>query len=153
MNQETTPQSEANGPQAMPEEIRLWINKLNLAWERDPHKRLPDVPVLQPRYDALKKSLKIAKAEIKKLRRSPAAAPEAEKDAKRLDKLQWALWNHPEIGNGIALFPGTNIHTKAKSVSLQGLGDEDGSDLGDELTPTCPDLRTAIDAMTVTRVR
>lgn len=69
-----------------------------------------------------------------------------QEDSKRLDWLEHALWNHPDTGNGIAILPAFFHATGKRSVSLHALGDEDGSNLGDELTASQSSLRAAIDA-------
>jgi hypothetical protein len=66
-------------------------------------------------------------------------------DTQRLDWLEDAIWNHPDSGNGIALFPFTNVSDKRKGVNLQGLGDEDGSNLGEDISGSSENLRAAID--------
>lgn len=70
---------------------------------------------------------------------------EEARDTARLNWLEYAAWNHPDSGNGIAIFPSTRHATGDKCMSLHGLGDEDGSNLGDDLTPSCANLREAID--------
>lgn len=71
-------------------------------------------------------------------------------DTKRLDWLEHAAWNHPDSGNGIAIFPA--MQADRRIISLQGLGDEDGSGLGDEITGSHASLREAIDvAMEATK--
>lgn len=69
-----------------------------------------------------------------------------EADKARMDWLESAVWTHEDAGNGIAIFPTTQHATGEKGITLQGLGDEDGSNLGDEITPTRPNLRAAIDS-------
>lgn len=66
-------------------------------------------------------------------------------DSKRLDWLEQALWNHPDSGNGLALFPFTKNATNEERVNIQGLGDEDGSNLGEEISEGAT-LRECIDA-------
>ena len=66
-------------------------------------------------------------------------------DTERLDKLEAFLWSD-KIGNGIVIFPCFNKE-KERKVSLQDLGDEDGSSLGEELTGVVKDLREAIDVL------
>ena len=68
-------------------------------------------------------------------------------DSGRLNWLESLLWSG-RIGNGIAIFPTTSLteHGSVKHVVLQDLGDEDGSNLGEELTGTQLSLREAIDA-------
>lgn len=65
-------------------------------------------------------------------------------DTARLNWLETALVSYG-IGNGIALFPSSDREDNQRYM-LQDLGDEDGSNLGDELCATCDTLRAAIDA-------
>ncbi|MEI6971633.1 MAG: hypothetical protein WCL44_08965, partial [bacterium] len=65
-------------------------------------------------------------------------------DTERIDALERLLWDG-SVGNGIAIFPCTENKTGRRLVSLTDLGDEDGSNLGQELTETVPTLREAID--------
>ena len=65
-------------------------------------------------------------------------------DTERIDALERLLWGG-SVGNGIAIFPCTENKTGRRLVSLTDLGDEDGSNLGEELTKTVPTLREAID--------
>ena len=65
-------------------------------------------------------------------------------DTERLDALERLLWDG-RVGNGIAIFPCTEKKTGRRLVSLTDLGNEDGSNLGDELTESVPTLREAID--------
>jgi hypothetical protein len=65
-------------------------------------------------------------------------------DTERIDALERLLWSD-SIGNGIVIFPCTEHQTGRRLVSLTDLGDEDGSNLGEELTETVPTLREAID--------
>jgi hypothetical protein len=65
-------------------------------------------------------------------------------DTERLDKLEKLIWSD-RVGNGVALFPCLNAVSKKKGVTIDDLGDQDGSDLGESLTLTCPNLREAID--------
>ncbi|MCK5606266.1 hypothetical protein KAR91_30480 [Candidatus Pacearchaeota archaeon] len=67
-------------------------------------------------------------------------------DTERLDKLEDLIWGE-RVGSGIALFPTRNIHTGEKGVTIDDLGEEDGSNLGDELTEKKPTLREAIDSL------
>ena len=80
-----------------------------------------------------------------------AALAEARKDGERLDKLE-ALMRSAEVGNGVALFPLTSTVTGVplSCVSIDELGEEDGSNLGAEVS-VGPTLRAAIDAARGTR--
>jgi len=66
------------------------------------------------------------------------------KDTERMDWLENAIWNHPDYGNGLALFPFTKNTTGEKGVNVQGLGDEDGSNLGEEISEGST-LRASLD--------
>lgn len=68
----------------------------------------------------------------------------AREDVKRLDWLESASWEHPLSGNGIAIFPCQSAHTGQRYIHLHGLGEEDGSNLGEEITGSSPTLRAAI---------
>jgi hypothetical protein len=65
-------------------------------------------------------------------------------DTERIDALE-RLLRSGSIGNGIAIFPCTEIKTGRRLVSLADLGGEDGSNLGEELTEAVSTLREAID--------
>ncbi len=65
-------------------------------------------------------------------------------DTTRLNWLEMVIWSE-KVGTGVAVFPTVSL-TGIRHVVLQDLGDEDGSNLGDELTATQKDLRAAIDA-------
>lgn len=67
-------------------------------------------------------------------------------DGERLNKLEAFIWSK-NVGNGIVIWPTRNFQTGKKSVSFQDLGDEDGSNLGEELTDLKTTLRDAIDAL------
>jgi hypothetical protein len=67
-------------------------------------------------------------------------------DGARLDALE-TLALSAEVGNGLAIFPTTLASTGGdRCWMLQGLGEEDGSNLGEELHSNRPTLRAAIDA-------
>lgn len=66
-------------------------------------------------------------------------------DVRRVNRLEAEAWS-PARGNGIAIFPATSA--VGERIVLQDLGDEDGSDLGDEITK-CTSLRAAIDELDV----
>lgn len=66
-------------------------------------------------------------------------------DVRRINRLDAEAWN-PVRGNGIAEFPSTGI--SGEMIVLQDLGDEDGSNLGDEIARGS-DLRAAIDNLDV----
>jgi len=65
-------------------------------------------------------------------------------DTERIDALERLLWVG-SVGNGIAIFPCAENKTGEHRVFLFDLGNEDGSNLGDELTESVPTLREAID--------
>jgi hypothetical protein len=67
-------------------------------------------------------------------------------DTERLDKLEALIWSN-KVGNGLVIFPSRNSKTGVERVCLQDLGDEDGSNLGEELTDLKPTIREAIDAL------
>ena len=67
-------------------------------------------------------------------------------DTERLDKLEKIIWSD-KVGNGVALFPSINASSRAPGVTIDDLGDQDGSDLGESLTLTHPTLREAIDSL------
>lgn len=68
----------------------------------------------------------------------------AREDVKRLDWLESASWEHPLSGNGIGIFPCQSAHTGQRYIHLHGLGEEDGSNLGEEITGSSSSLRAAI---------
>lgn len=67
-------------------------------------------------------------------------------DTERLNRLEALLFGD-QVGNGLALFPIQTADTKARRITIDDLGDEDGSHLGGELTSPMPSLRQAIDAL------
>ncbi len=67
-------------------------------------------------------------------------------DTERLDALESYLWS-TNVGNGIAIFPSTLVNSGIKLVMLQDLGDEDGSDLGEEITQSHRTLRECLDEL------
>lgn len=67
-------------------------------------------------------------------------------DTERLDKLETLVWSS-KIGNGLVIFPSITAKTGVKNIVLHDLGDEDGSNIGDELSSLKPSLREAIDAV------
>lgn len=67
-------------------------------------------------------------------------------DKDRLDKLEELIWSD-RVGNGVAIFPSTGALNKIKGVTIDDLGDQDGSDLGESLTLKHPTLREAIDSL------
>lgn len=87
-----------------------------------------------------------AHCNLKGCTNTPRSASAA-RDTERLNWLESLLWSN-RIGNGIAIFPTTTLpeHGSVRHIALQDLGDEDGSNLGDELTDTQNSLRDAIDA-------
>lgn len=71
---------------------------------------------------------------------------DAAEDAERMDWLERAVWDNTLCSNGIAIFPSIVCETREPRVALQDLGEEDGSNLGGEITGSHPSLRAAIDA-------
>lgn len=67
-------------------------------------------------------------------------------DTERLNKLETLMWSS-SIGNGLVIYPSRNAQTGEEKVCIQDLGEEDGSNLGEELTELKPTLREAIDAL------
>ena len=67
-------------------------------------------------------------------------------DTDRLDKLEKLLWSD-KVGNGIAIFPVVGALNKERGVTIDDLGEEDGSNLGPELTNKKATLREAIDSL------
>lgn len=68
-------------------------------------------------------------------------------DTERLDKLEAFLWDNTNVGNGLVLFPCRNAMSGEKGITIDDLGEEDGSNLGPELTDKKPTLREAIDSL------
>lgn len=64
-------------------------------------------------------------------------------DTARLNWLERLLWSG-HVGNGVALFPLKN-RSGEKCIDLTDLGDQDGSDCGEEIAEG-QTLRAAIDA-------
>ena len=67
-------------------------------------------------------------------------------DTERLDKLE-ALVFSDKVGNGVVLFPTLGNATQELGMTIDDLGEEDGSNLGPELTEKKPTLRQAIDSL------
>lgn len=67
-------------------------------------------------------------------------------DSERLDKLA-AFLHSDKCGNGLAIFPSKHSQSRATRICIQDLGSEDGSNLGDDITPLKLTLREAIDAL------
>lgn len=72
------------------------------------------------------------------------ALAEARKDSERLEWLEKEATRYWVVGNGLAIFT-LNKTDGSRMYSIDGLGDEDGSDFGDEIAQA-PTLRAAIDA-------
>lgn len=67
-------------------------------------------------------------------------------DTLRLDALERLLWSD-KIGNGVALFSCRYANgDREKFISVEDLGDQDGSDLGEQLVQG-PTLREALDKL------
>lgn len=82
--------------------------------------------------------------------KSQLAAKDAEmenmrEDTMLLDRLE-SLMKSGEAGNGIALFPYTLTSTGQQGVSIDALGDQDGSDLGDPMYSEIGGLRDVLRA-------
>ncbi len=67
-------------------------------------------------------------------------------DTKRLDRLEAFLWSK-HVGNGAALWPGTKMDTGERIMCIHDMGDEDGSNLGEDFSGPKESLRAAIDAL------
>ena len=65
-------------------------------------------------------------------------------DTERIDALERLIWSDT-TANGLVIFPVIISCTGERRVALQDLGDEDGSNLGEELTAPQSTLRDAID--------
>lgn len=69
---------------------------------------------------------------------------DAERKARALDLVEEMAWAEG-VGNGLVIFPSTRVSDKSKKICLQALGDEDGTNLGDELCDPQPTLLEAIE--------
>lgn len=67
-------------------------------------------------------------------------------DTERLDKLE-ALIFGDKVGNGVVLFPTRGNAAQELGLTIDDLGEEDGSNLGPELTEKKATLRQAIDSL------
>ena len=65
-------------------------------------------------------------------------------DSRRLDALEKLLWS-PCVGNGVALVPTIAMESAKHSIEIVDMGEENGANLGDELTDPQQSLRAAID--------
>jgi len=65
-------------------------------------------------------------------------------DTERIDALETLLWSD-RIGNGLAIFPCFLPPSDVKHLILQDLGDENGLNLGEDLTLGRLTLRAVLD--------